>query len=164
MRRVGRIHEHAQAHRTLNRCCRARREGIRSTDIRLACAVASSRARRSSNELTNVPAECAMRLAHGVTGVEGQQEYFSWQAGYRGGAPVKVIICVSIWMVRDASSRTCPKYTSSMIMMRVTDARIHGGKVEVEVEGQVAIESSFTAGWLMSKWVPASEIPSASRE
>ena len=38
------------------------------------------------------------------------------------------------------------------------------GKVEVEVEGQVAIEFSFTAGWLMSTWVPASEIPSASRE
>ena len=35
-------------------------------------------------------------------------------------------------------------------------------KLEVDVEGQVGVESSFTAGWLMPTWVPASEIPSAS--
>ena len=35
-------------------------------------------------------------------------------------------------------------------------------KVEVEVEGQVGVESSFTAGWLMATRVPASEIPYAS--
>jgi hypothetical protein len=35
-------------------------------------------------------------------------------------------------------------------------------KLQVEVEGQVAVESSFTAGWLMATRVPASEILSAS--
>ena len=67
MLRVGRIHEHTQAHRTLSRSCRARLKAIRSSDVGLARAAASSRARRSIKELTNVPAERDMRLAHGVT-------------------------------------------------------------------------------------------------
>ena len=96
MRRVGRIHEHAQAHterstaavgpvlRPYAALILAWHQACAGRCCFVACKAKLQRAHQCTCRMRNAP------LAHGVTGVEGHQEYFSWQAGYRGGAPVKV--------------------------------------------------------------------------
>ena len=132
------IHERTRAHRRSNRSHRVLLEASCTTEAGVACGAPSSHRCSSVDKLRSIPAEGAMRLASGLTRVRGQQEYFPRQAGVRGGAPVKVVMCVSIWVVRAASSRNRPKYTNTAIMMRVTAAHIHTANLRLRWKAKLA--------------------------